>query len=177
MTVESPPAIRTGGCRTGASTCADRFSAAVQTALRLKGVMTAVCLCLCVVAAPLRGEEPRNPAARIDAEAPELPVRTRVGQTFTLRLRSNPTTGHLWKMADPPGGGIVEFISREYEAEKTGRVGSGGTEVWIFRAVGAGEARIALKYIRPWEKDAAPANTARFRIIVGGDGKGKGTGP
>jgi predicted secreted protein len=104
---------------------------------------------------------------------PARPVSVRVGQTFTLKLRSNPTTGYMWKVAEPFSEGIIRFIGREYQAKKTDRVGAGGMEIWTFRAVGMGETLIGLKYVRPWEKDTAPAETVTFKVFSGGNTKGK----
>jgi inhibitor of cysteine peptidase len=118
-----------------------------------------------------------SPADRSLGEAvfsdPARPVSVRVGQTFTLKLRSNPTTGYVWALAEPLSEGIIRFIGREYSAEKTDRVGAGGAEIWTFRAVGIGETQIGLKYVRPWEKDTAPAETVTFRVFGGGDTKEK----
>ncbi|MBA4396564.1 MAG: hypothetical protein C0394_04165 [Syntrophus sp. (in: bacteria)] len=108
---------------------------------------------------------------------PTRPVAVNAGQTFTLRLRSNPTTGYIWELAEPLKEGILSFIGREYQADKTDRVGAGGTEIWTFKSVGTGETRIKLKYIRPWEKDTLPAQTAQFRININGDRKEKRVKP
>lgn len=95
---------------------------------------------------------------------PARPLVVRAGRTFTLKVRSNPTTGYRWELAGPLDANILSFVGREYRPERTDRVGAGGTEIWTFRAVGSGEAVIALKYVRPWEKDIAPADAAVFRI-------------
>ncbi|PKN60957.1 MAG: hypothetical protein CVU53_00430 [Deltaproteobacteria bacterium HGW-Deltaproteobacteria-11] len=104
---------------------------------------------------------------------PAASVTVREGQTFALTLRSNPTTGYIWQLTEPLNEGIVRFIGQEYRMDKTDRVGAGGREIWTFKAVGSGETRINLKYARPWEKDTAPAKTAQFRIVSGGDMKEK----
>jgi len=58
----------------------------------------------------------------------------------------------------------VHYITRQ----DTGLVlvGQGGRERWVFKAVAPGETEIKLKYVRPWEKDAAPEKEAGFRIRV-----------
>jgi len=105
---------------------------------------------------------------------PTRPVAVNAGHTFILRLRSNPTTGYIWELAEPLKEGILCFIDRKYQPDKTDRVGAGGAEIWTFKAEGKGEARINLKYVRPWEKDTPPAQTAQFRININGDRKEKG---
>jgi predicted secreted protein len=108
---------------------------------------------------------------------PAAPVAVREGQTFALTLRSNPTTGYIWQLAEPLNERIIRFTGNEYRSDKTGLMGAGGREVWTFKAVGSGETRINLKYARPWEKDTAPARTAQFRIVSAGDTKEKSVNP
>jgi predicted secreted protein len=101
---------------------------------------------------------------------PARPVCVRAGQVFILKLRSNPTTGYMWELAESLNERIVRFVGREYQTDITDRVGAGGTEIWTFRAVGTGEEQIRLKYARPWEKETAPVETTAFRVFSG-DGK------
>jgi predicted secreted protein len=108
---------------------------------------------------------------------PARPVAVKAGQTFTLRLRSNPTTGYIWQLAEPLNEHIICFIGQEYRMDKTDLVGAGGTEIWTFRAVGAGETRISLKYVRPWEQNIAPAETVAFKVFSRGDTKKKSVDP
>jgi predicted secreted protein len=118
-----------------------------------------------------------NPSTKIEQSEeafsdPATPITVRKGQTFNLTLRSNPTTGYIWQLAETPDSGLIQLIGNEYRGDKTGRaglVGAGGREIWTFKAVASGETTIALKYIRPWEKDTAPAKSARFKIIVRGE--------
>jgi predicted secreted protein len=103
---------------------------------------------------------------------PSTPVSVRKGQTFALTLRANPTTGYIWQLAETPDGGFIQFIGHEYRSDKTGsagRAGAGGREIWTFRAAASGETTIALKYVRPWETNAAPGKSAQFKIIVTSD--------
>jgi inhibitor of cysteine peptidase len=44
--------------------------------------------------------------------------------------------------------------------------GSGGVHNWNFRAVDKGTATVGLAYRRPWEKDAAPAQTFTLTLVV-----------
>ena len=94
-------------------------------------------------------------------------IRTAPGKEFTLTLVSNRTTGYGWQLSELPDKAIAQFISSEYVAPYAPRaVGAGGKELWRFRAIGRGTTTIGLVYVRPWEKSAAPADEARFTIIV-----------
>jgi predicted secreted protein len=108
---------------------------------------------------------------------PESPLQVRTGETFTLTLRSNPTTGYSWELDGPLNEKLVRFVGREYLADQTGLVGSGGREIWTYEMAGMGETFIQLKYVRPWEKGIAPAKTARFHIIGVGDNWNKSKNP
>ena len=89
------------------------------------------------------------------------------GQTFVIKLESNPTTGYSWRLAELKTG-IVEKVSNDYVPTKTegNVVGSGGIEEWTFKAVTKGKVIITLEYARPWEKDVPPIKRAVYQVIV-----------
>ena len=97
---------------------------------------------------------------------PGVPVDAKVGTEFVLVLDSNPSTGYHWQLAQPPDSAVVKALGSTYHPPATAMPGAGGSEEWPFRAVGAGRATIALSYVRPWEKDAAPVKTATFQVVV-----------
>ncbi len=92
------------------------------------------------------------------------------GETFTIRLPSNITTGFGWKMPAPPEGGVLEFLDSEYIPPDRPRIGGGGAEEWRFRALSPGETRIELDYVRSWEKGIPPARRACYLVVVSADG-------
>lgn len=95
-------------------------------------------------------------------------IRAKVGQEFTIALESNPTTGYSWQLAGDLDEEIVEEIGSEYVQEPGSEemVGAGGTEYWTFKASGAGETTISLEYVRPWEEEEPPVETADFDVEV-----------
>jgi inhibitor of cysteine peptidase len=93
-------------------------------------------------------------------------LRIPAGQTFTISLPANPTTGYRWTLAKEPDTRILTKAGHEYEPEKPGRVGSGGREKWKFKASGTGRATISMQYVRSWEIGQPPADTASFEVIV-----------
>ena len=93
-------------------------------------------------------------------------VAVNAGRRFAIRLRSNPTTGYGWQLAKPLDGKIVAQVTNDYVHAHTGRIGAGGHEVWIFKAVGQGQTEISLKYVRSWEKDRPPAQTNVLTVVV-----------
>ena len=94
-------------------------------------------------------------------------IETKVGANFVIRLESNPTTGYSWRTAEFASG-IVELVSNEYKPQNNSGniVGSGGTEIWTFKAVGKGKINITFEYVRPWEKDVPPIKKETYLITV-----------
>lgn len=87
------------------------------------------------------------------------------GEAFTIVVPANPTTGYGWQLAEPLDG-RVQLVASEYLDAASALDGAGGREVWRFVAVQTGKITIALKYVRPWEKDRPPANRVVFTIMV-----------
>jgi len=94
-------------------------------------------------------------------------IETKIGETFMIKLDSNPTTGYSWRMAALKPG-IVEKVSNVYKPTKTQEriVGSGGIEEWTFKAVAKGNVAITLEYVRPWEKDVPPIKKTVYQVSV-----------
>ena len=88
------------------------------------------------------------------------------GCRFTVCLHSNPTTGYGWQLAKPLDEKIVVLVTNDYIHPDTRLIGAGGNEVWVFKTVGIGQVEIALKYVRPWEKDRPPAEMNVFKVVV-----------
>jgi inhibitor of cysteine peptidase len=75
---------------------------------------------------------------------------------FTIKLKSNPTTGYSWYLRDY-NSNLVQPVKHSYEpAADKALVGAGGSEVWIFKVKPAGftvpqQTSVKLVYARPWE--------------------------
>jgi inhibitor of cysteine peptidase len=80
-----------------------------------------------------------------------------VGDTFTVTLCSNPTTGFQWsEVAQIGDENVLEQVSHEYvahvaEVNETPVMGAPGNEVWTFNALGKGTTTVSMEYSRPWE--------------------------
>ena len=97
---------------------------------------------------------------------PLLPIEARVGREFQIALQANPTTGYKWELVESLDESKVKLARSEYRRNEPARVGSGGVEVWTFRAVGAGTTSLSFKYVRPWEKTGPPADTRTFKVSI-----------
>lgn len=97
---------------------------------------------------------------------PAKQIKSEAGKIIIITLQSNKTTGYEWQLSGPLAVKVVDFMKSEYIVNKSRLMGSGGTEIWSFRAIGAGAAKISFIYIRPWERDVEPANRVSFDIVV-----------
>jgi len=89
-----------------------------------------------------------------------------VGDDITVTLISNRTTGYGWEISAGPDGKIAKFVKSKYVPNSDIIVGSGGRDIFIFKAVAAGKTKVSFKYVRPWEEDLPPAKTEEYTIIV-----------
>ncbi len=77
-----------------------------------------------------------------------LPITTQRGQSFSISLASNPTTGHSWQFVLPSGAPLTQ-TDHTFVPVTTGTVGAGGTDVWTFHANKAGQTQITFNYLAP----------------------------
>lgn len=90
-------------------------------------------------------------------------VDVRVGETLTLGLGENPTTGFLWNITTTSGL-VVE--SDQYTPEHTEGVGAGGVHYWVFRATKEGTQKIVGIYKRPWMNTTGTEKTFELTVNV-----------
>ena len=82
----------------------------------------------------------------------------RVGDSFTVTLCSNRTTGFLWpEAAQISDTSVVQQLGHTFTAPQAASggtappVGAAGQETWTLKAQNKGRATITLGYSRPWE--------------------------
>jgi predicted secreted protein len=89
---------------------------------------------------------------------------------FSLKLKSNPTTGYSWYLLHYDES-LVEPMSHRYYAPQSskGSVGSAGYEVWVFRVkpkafVVPNMLSIAMSYARPF--DVKALSVRQYHIVT-----------
>jgi len=87
------------------------------------------------------------------------------GETFDIVLPSNSSTGYRWDILPELDVNLLELIGQNYIAEQPVMPGSGGVEVWTFRAINPGDTTIALGYFPP-SNETDPEETVTFSIHV-----------
>lgn len=133
-----------------------------------------ICISLAISACGIISDEIFTPASAeptettvetLDITDPDKPVEVSAGNEFSIVVQSNPTTGYHWELMSELDGNIVEFISKDYNPDEPVLIGSGGLDIWTFKAAGSGEATITLGSYPP-SNDAEPEQTLTFTVIV-----------
>ena len=99
-------------------------------------------------------------------------VEVNAGDSFTVTLCSNPTTGFLWSETAQIGDLTVleqaehEFIPPEATGDKPPAPGTSGKEVWTFKALKKGMTEASMEYSRPWEGGEKGEWTFNLTVIV-----------
>lgn len=96
---------------------------------------------------------------------PSQPITVKAGETFVIVVESNPSTGYHWEMIGPLDDAYLELVSREYTASEPVMPGSGGVEVWTFKAVSAGETVLVLENYPPAQGEPYTTET-QFSILI-----------
>lgn len=80
---------------------------------------------------------------------PSQPITVSAGETFMIVVESNPSTGYHWEIVGDLTN--IEFVSREFTGSEPVIPGSGGVEVWTFKATAAGDTSLVLGNYSPGE--------------------------
>jgi len=89
------------------------------------------------------------------------------GDTFTVTLVSNPTTGYQWQFGTPPYDETVMILRGDkYIRPEEQLTGAPGKRSLSFLAEGSGRTGLRLIYVRPWEKSQPPAKEYNLMVIV-----------
>jgi inhibitor of cysteine peptidase len=74
------------------------------------------------------------------------------GNSFTVTLCSNPTTGFQWESAVISDQSVLTETNHQFfEPEDENLVGAAGRDVWTFQALKKGTSNISIAYSQPWE--------------------------
>ena len=86
-----------------------------------------------------------------------------LGETFTVELHENPTTGYHWEV-EKDHSSIVTFRESRYIRDTDSMVGSGGLRVFTFEAVKPGTVHLTLTQQRPGQ--ATVSSSERYSVTV-----------
>jgi inhibitor of cysteine peptidase len=106
-----------------------------------------------------------TPSTLPEPSDPTQLITVKAGETFELVLPSNSSTGYRWNIIPELDENIVQFVEQGFMAKQPVIPGSGGLDVWTFRAVNAGDTTIVLGYYPPSNQND-PDEVVTFSIHV-----------
>jgi len=135
----------------------------VKTFSLILAVLIGLCISACA-----ENQRTANVSPERDREFtdPSQTIQVNAGETFSIALDSNPTTGYTWHRGKQTEYGILSFMGSAYVAPRTDLVGAGGRERMTFKAMAPGTEKLTFHYLRPWEKNTEPARTTVFTVTV-----------
>ena len=95
-----------------------------------------------------------------------------VGDSFTVTLCSNPSTGFQWSESAQIGEQAIlqqtnhQLVPPETKADKPPAPGAAGKETWTFKALEKGTTEVSLEYSRPWEGGEKGEWTFKLTVTV-----------
>jgi len=102
------------------------------------------------------------------APAAEEAMELTVGESKSVTLAGNPTTGFLWQVAECPDVVVVElaFEQRKPEPNEPPLCGRPCGTVVAVTGTKVGQGTVKLIYSRPWEKGEPPFKTHTLNVSV-----------
>lgn len=94
----------------------------------------------------------------------ETKIETKKGDSFSVVLEANPTTGYEWEIDFDSD--YIQLVERKYVPSSPELIGSGGEETFNFLALKSGETEITFSYLRAWEEDKPPIEKKVYEIII-----------
>jgi inhibitor of cysteine peptidase len=102
---------------------------------------------------------------KINADSNGQTISMNTGDTLTVSIEGNPTTGYTWELSEVDQAILKSAGDPDFKSSST-LVGAGGTYTFKFDAIAAGTTTMKLKYWRSFEKDTPPINTFEVTVIV-----------
>ena len=133
----------------------------------MKRILAFLTIAMLLSACSLAGatEEP-TVVPQLNISDPAKILEASAGNEFKIIIDSNPTTGYHWEIIGEVDADVVEFVSRDFRGDEPVAVGSGGVDVWVFKAVAAGETDITLGYYPPSNDPVEPQQIVTFTVTV-----------
>jgi inhibitor of cysteine peptidase len=101
---------------------------------------------------------------KIEAGQSHPEIVLRVGETLTLRLDEQPTTGFRWA-ASLGNVSVLETLASTFALPADGGVGGGGERSLNFRAKAAGKCPVHLTLKQQWSDDV-PEKQVHLSVVV-----------
>lgn len=116
------------------------------------------------MARPQSNKAPELKTVEVAELGLETQVLLNVGDTLKVVLPANPSTGYGWQVHLT--GTALESRGMATTAAEKRVPGAESRQTFDFRGAASGEEQITLNYLRPWEKNVAPAKTFVLDVSV-----------
>jgi len=94
-------------------------------------------------------------------------VELAAGDSFTVTLCSNRTTGFQWsESAQIDDQSVLEQLAHRFVPPEEDTPGAAGKEVWTFKALKEGSTEVSMEYSQPWEGGKKAEWTFRLIVVV-----------
>ena len=137
-----------------------------QNKMILVFVFMSMVICIATISGSCAANKQLTDKENMSNTNPEKPIHCRVGETFSIILDSNPSTGYQWRLANSSDGGLLKLIGSKYRASKIKLEGTGGKEIWSFEALSVAQKTIVFEYVRPCEEDKEPVKRMTFMVNI-----------
>jgi predicted secreted protein len=111
-----------------------------------------------------RDSHPTLSAAELEVTDPKKTIDVAAGEDFTITLRTNPSSGYHWELAEELDSEIIEYVWKDFVPTQPDMPNSTGKDVWRFKAVAPGETKIVLGYYFGMTADSAQMLT--INVVV-----------
>lgn len=110
------------------------------------------------------GDDGTEPAVYTEADRGRT-VKALVGDSITIRLSENPSTGYSWKLRQSGG---LELHADDFlqPTASPGLVGAPGTRVLTLEVTGSGTQSVDAVYERPWEPGGRSGMEQEFSLTI-----------
>jgi inhibitor of cysteine peptidase len=106
----------------------------------------------------------RSSGVTLRADDDGQQIELREGQTLTVSLEGNPTTGYTWEVVEIDEQILRQLGEPDFTPESEA-LGVSGMQALRFQAVNEGRTTLRLVYHRPWEDDE-PEQTFSVEVVV-----------
>jgi len=94
-------------------------------------------------------------------------VELAAGDSFTVTLGSNRTTGFQWsESAQIDDQSVLEQLAHRFVPPEEDAPEAAGKEVWTFKALKEGSTEVFMEYSQPWEGGKKAEWTFRLIVVV-----------
>lgn len=130
--------------------------------MRIFSLFVVLC-CLLATASAVAAE---SKAVVFKEDNDKAVVDVKVGQSFSVELVANPSTGHDWHVVNLDSS-MLSLAEQEFRPPTGKLVGAPGVAVWRFTALAMGATKLQLAYYRSWEGSGTASKLFTLELRIG----------